>query len=461
MHFVAEIRGDGQPPMTVEGGIAIVSLDGTPPFSHSISLVAAAPLMDITRRRYTFQISVEDLEDSKHIIDVQIPGAINSLDIDGLGQYFWEWFVDHALVKPRSWVAHSSGDWDGRVPTLAFMSPSDPNLEYLGDWEDIAGGDGAVQGMRTKEVGSTVQFSFRGELPCRISLVIDREHKLQLTRTPSPVAGSRAYIIGTSDRGDGELSIAYHLDGNRPIPRNYPSSHISDVYQRMLYDIDYGNDGVHTLKAELVNVQGLRSFVITGVLYDWGYLERVDELPDIPLNSTVLVPTPDQPSTTLDPSPTTVLKPAILASIIAGSIAGFLLVVVAVFCMLRIRRRKRSAAGWVEAHQVMAVPYEKSYHAGPFSQPHIDPNKSYASIGDHATNTTTFSIPVATTSALHGLRTQEQDAANSAPLHEAAGNNSVLFNAFMNMLNTHYESINQPPAYPASMRSPGVAGSQR
>lgn len=39
--------------------------------------------------------------------------------------------------------------------------------------------------------------------------------------------------------------------------------------------------------------------------------------------------------------------------------------------------------------------------------------------------------------------------------------NSQLVNLLMNVLNTHYESLNQPPAYPASTRSPSVSDSRR
>ncbi|TFK97764.1 hypothetical protein BDV98DRAFT_596284 [Pterulicium gracile] len=93
-----------------------------------------------------------------------------------------------------------------------------------------------------------------------------------------------------------------------------------------------------TPKAEIAKAQGLRSLVITAVVFDWGFLDNIDDLPDIPLNGIDVNPSTAPVQT---PAPLDLPNHSFKACDIS----------------VRIRKRKRESANGVEAHQAMAVPH--------------------------------------------------------------------------------------------------------
>lgn len=229
----------------------------------------------------------------------------------------------------------------------------------------------------------------------------------------------------------------------------------------------------------------------------------MDDLPDIPLpgqpQSTSISPSssstshlPSSRSTTGSNGQTSTsggLHGAALAGVIVGSLVVVIFIVAAALSILLRSRNHRSNTNEhvkpaldhdvVEQKAVttptdtVLTPYQKSYHTGPFpslrspvtttdaatlfmltspmeSTGHTTTSPSDSSQGaNRSTHTIAQQTGALELSNANGPHQSQPNLPSTFPQPEN-GDNAHLVQVFMELLNTHYESINRPPAYPAS-----------
>lgn len=262
----------------------------------------------------------------------------------------------------------------------------------------------------------------------------------------------------------------------------------------LLYDASFTEIKTHNLTSELLKVEGpFKAFIVTGIVYNFREILSMEELPDIPLPGEATLPSdPTSPpdSTSTQPPSKEGLGPGAIAGVVVGALVAVVLIVVAlVLCLRRRKQRSREPT----AYDVYSGPdntlsptsYEKSYNFGPYP-----PSLSHGVLA--AQNQSLSSNSTSNLNDLQPVRSSYPTALNdhrsySSPLnhndrngesyssllgshplvtsqynanaHPAAGGNAQLVNLVVDLLNTHYESLNQPPAYPASSAAPSVNGS--
>ncbi|TFK96811.1 hypothetical protein BDV98DRAFT_658930 [Pterulicium gracile] len=341
------------------------------------------------------QLPLQNLASSRHVVDVSMSSSSGLRTIG----------IDHALVKPGNSFAQTAGDAD-RVPLRAFVGPRDLNLRYSGLWMDVTDSNG-IERKETSEIGASVQLSFYG---------------------------NSTWLLGWAPPGDGEFSIAYEMDGRQSATRHYNSSPQSRRrLSTLIHEAQYTEDGVHNFTTQLIRLEGANPFSITGILYNYGDIGALSQLPDLPLPHEVPPGSPSSPPT--DPSSSdeassssgSGLRSGAIAGIVVGSIA---LLVVILALLLWLRRRKQKAQ--------TPVPFEKTYQD---SYPRPPVRDDTHDVTDNATDLT-YNL---TSDGIQSTTSDESVAAGSP-----SDTHSPLMNVLMNVLNTHYESLNRPPAYPAS-----------
>lgn len=285
--------------------------------------------------------------------------------------------------------------------------------------------------------------------------------------------------------GDGELTVGYHLDGTQSITRignSSPGSFAPTL--NLAYEAAFSNTKLHNLTVELLKVEGpFKGFVVTGIAYDFTRqveeIGRVEDLPDIPLSGGDPTP-PSDPASSPD-----LTQSSSSTGIAVGSLAAVLLVVAAIVLCLRLRNRRFRKSeptvediqgGTDENNTLQPTSYEKSYHFDPFL-PSLPRHDDATATSESSTPNLNDLQPVRSSypTALHDYRSHASlptddsgpSSDNSQPqapspynshLAQHDRNNSPLVNLVVDLLNTHYESLTQPPAYPASSAAPSVDG---
>lgn len=344
--------------------------------------------------------SVQDLSDENHTIEIN--------DV-GLG-----FTVDYAAVTPGAKYHRS----DQQV----FVDYTDDAVTFHGDWEDIPGG------RSSSSVGSFVSLTFKGRV---------------------------AFVLGMIENlVTGDFDLGFSLDGSAPIERTFSPNVSTDDAPAQLFAAAYRNGGVHNITATTLRLSGAQRFMFSGFSYTPDYLS-VDEMPDL------ASPESTNPDTPNDSEPGgSSSNGAVIGGAVGGAVGGLLLIAALVFFFLRRRKRRQGELVATNESQEMPTPFQKDYvELSPISPVRRVPSTAYSGGGNlHPLSTapaasilsSDYPNTPSTTGPSHAAFSEATYGSSAAGAGTTAnGADGPRIDHIINLINTHYETLNQPPAYTA------------